>query len=829
MSESLPIEEVLPQISDAFNVSRNVVLSAPPGAGKTTRVPLVLLSEEWMEGKHLVMLEPRRLAARRSAEFMASLLGQPVGTTVGYRIRGETRISETTRIEVVTEGVLTRMLQEAPDLPGVALVIFDEFHERSIHADLGLALTLDVQEHLRDDLRILVMSATLDGVAVGQLLGGAPVVESAGRSHSVETRYLAFLNSGRIEEKVAEVVQRALRDEEGDVLVFLPGQREIRRVENLLGEQDLPDDISIHTLYGEASDKSQRLALSPAPPGTRKVILSTSIAETSLTIDGVRIVVDAGLARSSRFDPRRGMSGLVTLPVSKAAADQRRGRAGRQQPGACYRLWTSEQNEHLEDYPVPEILTTDLAPLVLDLAKWGAGDGSSLRFLDRPPLAHIQQARNLLHSLNALDTREVLTEHGRAMADIPVHPRLAHMLIRGSELGFGALACEVAALLEERDILRGQQNVDVDFSLRVDALRSGGGDPVTKARVLAEAGRLRQSLGVKAKKEGGERGTGILLALAFPERIARRRSGQGARYQMASGTGATLPSWSGLTREEFLAVADVDGIGTEVRIFLAAPLKKSDLLDVFADRITSKEEVFWDPQREEVVAHRVQMLDALIIAEQDFEPGAADSVSALVEGVRQMGPGSLPWGKDSESLRVRSEWLRAQGLVAAPWPDLSNGHLQQALGVWLAPFLRSVTRRSHLARLDMLAILKSLFSNSQLRDLERLAPATFKVPTGSHVCLDYASGTQPVLAVKLQEMFGQTDTPTIAGGRAPLLIHLLSPAGRPLAVTQDLRSFWMNAYPEVRKQMRGRYPKHHWPEDPLKAAPTKRTKRSQPR
>ena len=830
MSQPFPIDEVLPQLSDSFRLSRNVVLSAPPGAGKTTRVPLALLKESWMEGRRLVMLEPRRLAARRSAEYMASLLGEPVGNTIGYRIRGETRTSNTTRVEVVTEGVLTRMLLDQPDLPDIALVIFDEFHERSIHADLGLALCLEVQAHLRNDLHILVMSATLDEKKVSEFLGGAPFVQSKGRSFPVETRYLSFPYDGPVEKKVVEVIRRAIHEGEGDILVFLPGQREIRRVERLLSEKEVPDGISICILHGEATNESQRLALSPAMRGQRKVILSTSIAETSLTIDGVRIVVDGGLARSARFDPRRGMSGLVTLPVSKAAADQRRGRAGRQQPGVCYRLWTEEQHERLDATPVPEILTTDLASFVLDISRWGVRDESSLRLLDRPPSAHLSQARNLLRRLNAIDAESALTKHGWEVADIPVHPRLAHMITRGRELGLAGLACDCAALLEDRDILRDQQKVDVDFMIRLDAFRSGkGANEDTRHRILAEARRLRKHLGVGVEKNADESSVGILLALAYPERIARRRDRRDGRYQMTGGSGALLPSWSALGREEFLAIADVDGMGTEVRVYLAAPLKRAEVLEVFSDRITSSEEVGWNVQEEAVVSRRVQLLDQLVIAEQDNISDTEKTIAAMVEGVRQMGLGCLPWNSDSESLKQRSEWLRKEGLVDHSWPDLSDATLLGTLDLWLVPFLRGVTRRSHLARLDLLAILKSLFSNTQLREVDRLAPARFEVPAGSHLTLDYSSGAQPVLAVKLQEMFGQTSTPMIAGGRIPLLVHLLSPAGRPLAVTRDLHSFWANVYPEVRKRMRGRYPKHPWPDDPLNATPTRKMKPRRPR
>lgn len=821
MSTPLPIESVLPELRARLDASRNVVLCAPPGAGKTTHVPLALLDAPWMQDRRLIMLEPRRLATRRAAEYMASQIGQRTGATVGYRTRGDSHTSDTTRVEVVTEGILTRLLHQQPDLPGVSLLIFDEFHERSIHADLGLALALDVQEHLRIDLRILVMSATLDGLAVSRLLGNAPVVESKGRTYPVDTHYLAYDHNGAIEPKVVEVVQRALQDEQGDVLVFLPGQREIRRVETMLADAQLTG-VVVRVLYGEASDAAQRAALAPAPAGTRKVILSTSIAETSLTIDGVRIVVDAGLARVPRFDPRRGMAGLITVPVSQATAEQRRGRAGRQQPGVCYRLWTEACHRHLPTYPTPEILATDLAPFALDLARWGVRDTGGLRFLDPPPHSHLAQAVGLLQRLGAIDASGRLTPHGKAMSDLPVHPRLAHMLLRGRELGLGALACDLAALLEDRDLLRGQERSDVDLTLRWQALRSGERvDRGIHLRVTAEAGRLKGLLGITNDPAGSPESIGVLVALAYPERIGKRRSEQQRRYLTSGGTGAVLPEWSLLTRHEYLAIADVDGEGTDARVFLAAPVEKEQLIEVFGDAIEAKDEIYWDAIKQAVTARRIQALGTLVLSESANDD--TESVKdAMADGVRQMGLSCLPWTKASAAIRARSEWLRLSHYVSPDWPNLSDTALLASLRSWLLPFLAGMTRQAHLGRLDMQKILLAQFTPEQRRSLDTLAPTSIKVPTGSHIRLEYAADAPPVLAVKLQEMFGQTETPTVANGNARVMVHLLSPAGRPLAVTQDLRSFWANVYPDVRKEMRGRYPKHPWPDDPLHATPSRR-------
>jgi ATP-dependent helicase HrpB len=825
MLAPLPIDEILPRLIETLRSSPGVVLSAPPGAGKTTRVPLAAVQAPWFAGKKILMLEPRRLATIRAAQYIAMLLHEPVGRTVGYRIRGETCISSLTRIEVLTEGVLSRLLLDQPDLPGVGLVIFDEFHERSIHADLGLALTLDVQSQLRNDVHILVMSATLDGVAVARLLGAAPVIESEGKSYPVETRYRSFPYDGGVEPQIVQTVLRAVEHQEGDVLVFLPGQREIRRVENLLLESGLPSHVSVYTLFGEAPQERQLAALSPAPKGLRKVILSTSIAETSLTIDGVRVVVDSGLSRSPRFDPRRGMSGLVTLPVSRAVADQRRGRAGREAPGVCYRLWTEEQHAQLTQYPAPEIVVADLAPLALDLAAWGAPDGTGLRFLDPPPGAHLQQARNLLKDLGAFDAEGKLSDHGRAMAGVPVHPRLSHMIIRAMDVGLGALACDVAALLEERDLMRGAASSDTDLGNRLLALRTGeNADSIIRERVMRESRRLRDLLGI-GETRANEEALGLLVAFAYPERIARSRAERSGRYQTVGGTGAIVAEWSPLAREEFLAIAEVDGVGIEVRVLLAAPLRKTDLLDSFNRVIVEREEVAWSTKEEAVVARRIRLLGTLVISEQSTRPHGDVLRAALLEGIHDLGIGCLPWNKVSRAFQARSEWLRLHHLVPQPWPELSDSFLLKSLAEWLWPFVEGMTRREHLSRLNIQTILRSRFSADQIRTLDHLAPAVFTTPAGSRIALDYTSGDQPILAVRLQEMFGQTATPAIAHGEVNVVLHLLSPAGRPIAVTQDLPSFWRNTYQDVRTQMRARYPKHHWPEDPLSAKPTKRTKK----
>ena len=823
---SLPIDGILPDLRSALAAHRRVILSADPGAGKTTRVPLALLGEAWVAGRRIIMLEPRRLAAQRAAAYMAEQIGEKVGGTIGYRIRGETNVSRTTRIEVVTEGVLTRLLQSEHTLPGVVLVIFDEFHERSIHADLGLALTLDVQDHVRDDLRILVMSATLDGLAVAALCGNAPVVKGEGGGWPVTTRYLDRVRDGSVENLVTSTILRALREEPGDILVFLPGQREIRRVESLLYEAKLPPGVTVHMLFGDAPAGVQRAALAGPPPGVRKVILSTSVAETSLTIDGVRVVIDSGLARTARFDPRRGMSGLVTMTVSQAAADQRRGRAGRQQPGACYRLWAEQQHSQLPRFAQPEIVLADLASLALEMARWGDPEGARLRFLDSPPAAHLSQAHRLLKDLAALDEHGSLTTHGRTMSELPVHPRLAHMLIRGRELGIGSLACDVAALLEERDLLRGESDADVDLHSRWHMLREGGGgDQFARERVRAQAARLRRLLDIPDTRRPPEAKLGLLLGLAYPERVAKRREAHGGRYQLAGGTGAVLPRGSLLARELYLAVGDVDGAGSEARVYLAAPLGEADISEGFADRLATSDEVHWDKQLQAVVARRVTRLGAVEISEAPLKPPEEILRASLMEGIRLNGFDGLPWREDAVSVRTRSEWLRSQGLAGKHWPDLSEEHLMESLDQWLGPYLEGVTRRTDLERLDLGRIVRAMFSHTQLRDLDRLAPTHVTVPTGSRIPLDYSAGSQPVLAVRLQEMLGETETPTVAGGKVKILLHLLSPAHRPLAVTQDLRSFWKNAYPQVRKDMRGRYPKHPWPENPLEAAPTRRTKR----
>ncbi len=818
------IEKHIPDLEKALAGHNRVVLSAPPGAGKTIGVPMALRHSDWLQGKKIILLEPRRLAARRAAEYMSFLLHEKVGETVGYRIRGDAVVSARTRIEIVTEGILTRMLHANPDLPEAGLVIFDEFHERSLHADLGLAFALDAQNNLRDDLRMLIMSATLDGVTIAALLGDAPVIRGEEKAHPVETRYAQLAIDKPLEMRIADVILQALKHTEGDILAFLPGMRKIRRVEELL-QNRLPDEVLLCPLHGDLPQRIQEIALAPAPKGRRKIILSTSIAETSLTIDGVRVVVDSGLVRSARFDSRRGMSGLVTLPISQATADQRRGRAGRQGPGLCYRLWRENEHAQLASYPTPEIRVSDLAPLALDLARWGAPDGDGLLFLDPPPRALLSQAQQLLQRLGAMTADKKLTPHGRAMSDLPIHPRLAHMILKAKEGGAGAAACEVAAVLEERDFSSGDSAKSADFTARIEALHSGRGVlPAIVNRIQSQKQRLVEIAQIR-ETSIKKTNYGALLALAYPDRVGRQQPDRTGTYRLVNGAIATLFGASTLMREEFLAIAELDADAASGRIFLAAALPKTELLHACAAEVQSKEEVYWDDREQRVIARRISLLGDLVIAEKTVLPDADQLLAAFLDGIRRTGLHVLPWNKDAERMRDRIEWARKSISILADLPDSSDNGLLNAVETWLVPWLGGMSRLEQLQTLNLADLLQARLSGQQVRALQRLAPTHLSVPSGSRVAIDYRGDAAPVLAVKLQELFGLTETPRIGDGKVPVTIHLLSPAGRPLAVTQDLRSFWQNTYAEIRKQLRARYPKHPWPEDPLNAEPTRKTLR----
>jgi len=825
-STILPVDVTLPALSAALARGRNAVLQAPPGAGKTTRVPLALLTAPWLQGRRIVMLEPRRIAARAAAHYMAAQLGEQTGETVGYRVRMDSRVSARTRIEVVTEGVLTRRLQDDPSLGDVGLVIFDEFHERNLQADLGLALCLEIQAALREDLHLLVMSATLDGAPVAHLLGDAPLITSEGRSYPIDTRYLPddarHHSSGPQAAHVAAVLRRVLAEEEGSVLVFLPGVADIKRVERLLQENAVPADVTVAPLYGDLGIDAQERAIRPVPAGHRKVVLATAIAETSLTIEGVRVVIDSGWARAPRFDPMSGMTRLVTTRVSRASADQRRGRAGRLGPGVCYRLWSEGEHDRLAEFNRPEITETDLAPLALELAQWG-GDPAALSWLDAPPPAAYAQARGLLQDLGALDPRGAVTAHGRAMAALPVHPRLAHMLLRANADGQGALACDVAALLGERDVLKGVRASDV--RPRLDALRGApvaGADRAACARVRKAAEQYRRLLGVGAAAAHDSDGAGLMLAYAYPDRIAQRRPGSEPRYRLANGRGAYFAEHEPLSGEPYIVAAELDGAAREARIFLAAALTAAEIEDRCADLITQRDFVAWDAKSESVQARRQRRLGELIFADAPLPaPDPAAVTAALLAGIRTLSLDALPW---TDGLRRWCERVAFLRRVAGPaWPDVGDAALLAQLEDWLAPYLLHCSRRSHLAGVDLAAALGGLLTWEQQRELDTLAPTHLAVPSGSRVALDYGNDP-PVLAVRLQEMFGARDTPRLAGGKAAVLLHLLSPARRPVQVTQDLAGFWQRSYHDVKKDLKGRYPKHYWPDDPLQAEPTARAK-----
>ncbi|MDB4877738.1 MAG: ATP-dependent helicase HrpB [Gemmatimonadetes bacterium] len=807
------------------------MVQAPPGAGKTTLVPLALLDSAWLRDKTIVMLEPRRLATRAAAHRIAELHGEQIGGTVGYRMRGDSRVGPRTRIEVVTEGILTRRLQRDPTLDGVGLVIFDEFHERSLHADLGLALTRRTQALVRDDLRLLVMSATLDVDAVARLLGGAPVIASEGRMFPVDTRYIAPRSGTRTETAVSATVAEAIRSDDGDVLVFLPGAGEIRRVESLLADRDL-QGAAVLTLYGAMIPDAQDRALRPDPTGRRKIVLSTSIAETSLTIEGVRIVIDSGLSRAPRFSPRTGMTRLETMRVSRASADQRRGRAGRLGPGVCYRLWPEHENLHLLANTPPEITSADLAPLALDLVAAGVSDPLELDWIDPPAPAAYAQALELLRELDAVDASSRLTAHGREMNALPVHPRLGHMLLRARDLGATALACDLAALLSERDILRGIAGpIDADVGYRVLALRAAGDALPLGAEVDRDAmRRARTEADRLARQLGAERTTpqpsldmlGVLLALAYPDRVAQRRTGARPRYVLRNGRGAELTGAQSLSESPYIVAAELDDQRPESRVFLAAAVTIDEIRAAFGDQIVSEDVVEFDDTSSAVVARRRERLGAIVLRDVSLaEPNPASIADALVGAVRRRGIASLPWSDAARALRERMAFVARHD---ASWPDVSDEALVATLGEWLGPLVTGVRRLSDLARVDLVSALLERLDWKQRRALDELAPTHIEVPSGSHIRVDYTNPSAPVLAVRIQEVFGLTESPRLVNGRVPVTMHLLSPAQRPVQVTQDLAGFWRTSYFDVRKDLRGRYPKHEWPENPLEATPTRRAK-----
>lgn len=819
----LPIAAALPALQEVLRSHPSAVLQASPGAGKTTRVPLALLHEPWLAGQRVVMLEPRRLAARAAARYMADVLGERVGETVGYRVRMDTRVGPRTRVEVVTEGVLTRLLQADPGLEGVALVIFDEFHERSLHADLGLALCLQCRSLLRPDLRILVMSATLDGEAVAALLNNAPIVTSEGRSFPVETRHVARRADERVEPAVVRTVLQALDSESGDLLVFLPGAGEIHRVEERLADAGTGPGVWVAPLYGDLPQEAQDRAFQPSPPGRRKVVLATSIAETSLTIEGIRVVIDSGLVRVPRFSPRTGMSRLETLQVSQASADQRRGRAGRLGPGVCLRLWPEHQP--LVPHGKPEILEADLAPLALELAAWGVSDPAELAWLNPPPAGAFAQARELLTELGAVEDTGAITAHGRRMAEMALHPRLAHMLLRAQEVGADGVACDLAALLSERDLFRGEDaRANADVRHRLAVLRGDThGSPVDRAslqRVRAEARHWRKQ--VKAGSDDEQESVGLLLAFAYPDRLAQRRRGQVGHFLLRNGRGAGFAEPQPLAESPYLVAAELGGKGSSSQIFLAAPLALAEIEVHFAEQMQTEELIAWDAEAGAVRALRRTRLGALILGEAPLRDADPERVAAaLLHGILQAGVGVLPWTGTARHLQQRIAFLRR---LDPAWPDVSDEALTATLGEWLAPYAQGMRRLDELRGLDMMTILQGMLAWEQRSVLDEQAPTHWIVPSGSRIRIDYSDPARPTLAARLQEMFGLRETPRIARGAVPLTLQLLSPAGRPVQVTQDLASFWRTTYFDVKRDLKGRYPRHYWPEDPMQAIATHRVR-----
>jgi ATP-dependent helicase HrpB len=829
LGDRLPIDSVLSELTATLRGSSAAVLVAPPGAGKTTRVPLVLAAERWAKGRKILVIEPRRIAARAAAARMAATLGESVGASVGYRVRFASRISDETRIEVVTAGIFTRHVLEHPELNGVAAVLFDEFHERSLDADLGLALACDLQQGLRDDLKLLVMSATLDGARVAGILGNASVIESSGRAFAVETRYLGRDARLPIERQVAQAVGRAVRIDTGSLLVFLPGAAEIRRTETLLRERISDPSIDIVALHGALASDMQDRAIAPAPALRRKIVLATSIAETSLTIEGVRVVIDCGLARVPRYEPEVGLTRLETVRVSRASADQRRGRAGRIEPGVCYRLWDAPQTASLEPANRPEILAADLSGFALDLAHWGIGDPSSLAFLDPPPPPALRQAKALLNELGALDRDGHITPAGRKLRALPLPPRLARMVLHAATIGDAATAAEIALLLTEP----GLGGKDADLGERIALLRRDRSPHAHEARAMARrwAGIAHSNPRQGREDErcltaaGGKSdpSVGSLLALAYPDRIAKSR-GSGGAFLLANGRGARVDAAAALARAPFLAVAEISGSAAQGRITLAAPLTPEEIEALCTERIETRDEVTFDEPSASLRARRLRSLDAIVMAEHPMQVVADErSARLLAEAVARLGIERLPWTKPLRQWRDRIMFLRR--VHGAEWPDLSDALLGRSAAEWLAAAFAGKTALACLGADELAQALHALLPWSLRRRLETEAPAHFTAPSGSSVPIDYTAEEGPKIAIRVQELFGLDRHPAVAGGRIALVIELLSPAHRPVQVTRDLPRFWRGSYAAVKAEMKGRYPRHHWPDNPLTALATTRTKR----
>ena len=836
---SLPIDPILPDLKEAVRAHRAVILQAPPGSGKTTRVPLALL-EIFPPGKgRMVMLEPRRLAAVGAARWMARGLGEKIGRTLGYSIRFDSRLTDQTRIEVVTEGILSRRLTADPALAGVAMVIFDEFHERSLQADLNLAFCLDVQRNLREDLKILVMSATMDCGPLAALLGEAPVIQTEGRLFPVEERYVVRGSDRPLAERVAGAVTTAVRETEGDILVFLPGTGEIWRAAEALKDLDWGSgsEPAIHPLYGDLPFEEQEKAILPSKK--RKVVLATNIAETSLTIEGVQVVIDSGLARRLRYDPRTGMNRLFTVTISRASAEQRKGRAGRLGPGVCYRLYDPYVIQSMAPYTPPEILSLDQASLVLELAAWGVKDPGALSWLDPPPVTGWEEAGRLLVDLGALDSRGVITRIGREMAHLPLHPRLSHLLLRSFELGCPRLGADLAALLSERDILRPQARTGKQtrkasgFSERFDLLRDWReGKQVTSvadpfalqavdrvARELLKAGKHRSG------KAAEDASTLIprLLVQAYPDRVAQKRADGAGRFLLARGPGVRLAAGDPLTGSPFIVALQVEGSpGSEGQVFLAEPVSEALIRKELGERFESVRRVEWDKKAGRIVSVLEERLGSLVLSVKPLSPAPEEAAQMLCAEIRSAVL-PIPFSPEARQLQGRVRLL-GRAFPEENWPELSDEKLLANPEEWLAPFLAGIRSREQLAGLDILPPWLSLLTREQRGLLEQRTPTALTVPSGRRIPLDYAAGEVPVLAVKLQEMFGQADTPTVAEGRVKVLVHLLSPARRPVQVTQDLRGFWNSGYVQVKKELKGRYPKHPWPDDPWKAVPTREIK-----